>query len=107
MSFQDYEKAKKLGERELHARQSAGQSPYLPVLDQILEDVTIESRINLGLTEIPLEQIAGTVTAGRTRSFAANFMPILDENTEFAYKWAMLYGQLEAQGQRDPVKAVE
>ncbi len=107
MGREEYEKARKLGERELHAREAAGESPYLPVLDEILEHVNIDSRVSLGLAEIPLDQVAGTVTLSRTRSFAANFMPILDENTEFAYKWETLYDQLETQGQRDPVTAVE
>lgn len=36
----------------------------------------------MGLMQIPLDFVVGTATKGRTYSFAANFMPILDADTE-------------------------
>ena len=44
---------------------------------------------------------------GRTYSFAANFMPILRENTEFAVKWANLSDAQINEGIRDPIVAYE
>ena len=87
MSAEHYERAKKLGEKEAHARLQKNESPYLPVLDDILEGVTIDARVSLGLVDVPLDRIVGTATAGRTSAFAANFMPLLGEGTEFATKW--------------------
>ena len=83
MSAEHYERAKKLGEKEAHARLQKNESPYLPVLDDILEGVTIDARVSLGLVDVPLDRIVGTATAGRTSAFAANFMPLLGEGTEF------------------------
>ena len=54
-----------------------------------------------------MRQIVGTKTAGRSTAFAANFMPILGTNTEFATKWQNLSEIQEQEGFRDPVKAYE
>lgn len=107
MSMDDYERARKLGDKELHARLQKQESPYLPVLDDILEDVVIESHISLGLIDVPLERIVGTASAGRTSAFAANFMPLLDAGTEFASKWGRLYDSMVSDGLRDPVTLLE
>ena len=57
--------------------------------------------------KIPIEQIVGTKTGGRSSAFAGNFMPILRENTEFASKWAALSESHLNEGIRDPIKAYE
>jgi len=102
MSAEHYERAKKLGEKEAHARLQKNESPYLPVLDDILEGVTIDARVSLGLVDVPLDRIVGTATAGRTSAFAANFMPLLGEGTEFATKWGHLYDSMASDGLREP-----
>lgn len=107
MSNADYEKAYKMGQKEYHSRVTRGEYPYLPVLDDLLSHTDIETRTELGLIDIPLELIVGTSTQGRTTAFAANFMPLLKENTEFAMKWNNLYESMLDIGQRDPVKAYE
>lgn len=61
----------------------------------------------MGLIQIPLDFVVGTSTMGRTYSFAANFMPILRENTEFAVKWANLSDAQINEGIRDPIVAYE
>lgn len=84
-----------------------GNYPYLPALDDIVSFAGISSEADLGLMEISLDAVAGTRTAGRQRAFAGNFMPLLDDNTEFACKWSSLYDAHMEEGIRDPVKAVE
>lgn len=61
----------------------------------------------IGIVEIPLDLVAGTKTAGRQNSFANNFMPLLGEDTEFAYKWSGLYESQLEEGIRDPIVAYE
>ncbi len=107
MAFEDYDKALRLGQKEYRARVAKGDYPYLPVLDDILSRTEIESRVDLGLVDIPLELIVGTSTQGRTTAFAGNFMPLLKSGTEFAGKWITLSDQLMASGQREPIKAYE
>ena len=90
MSVYDYQDALKLGTKEYRAAISAGEYPFLPVLDEILKHVTIEKEMNMGLVEIPLNRIVGTSTAGRTQAFARNFMPLLEMGSEFGAKWSTL-----------------
>lgn len=107
MAIEDYYKAQKLGLKEYKTQTAKNEPPYLPVLDDILKSYDIETRTDLGLIDIPLDLIVGTSTGGRTVSFARNFMPILDEESEFAVKWGILIDQLTLEGQRDAIKALE
>lgn len=102
-----YDEALKLGKREYKTKVVKGQFPYLPVLDQILSSADILTEQNMGLVQVPLEYIVGTSTMGRTYSFAANFMPILDDGSEFEIKWGNLAQAQLTEGIRDPIIAYE
>lgn len=107
MALMDYSKAYKLGEKEYRTCISKGVYPYLPVLEDIIEHVDVDAHVSLGLVQVPLDQIVGTYTEGRTTAFARNFMPILDPASEFAFKWSDLHDSLIEEGLRDPIKAYE
>lgn len=107
MGDQEYTEALKLGKKEYKSCVSQGRFPYLPVLDDILSREEVRTEQNMGLIQIPLDFVVGTSTMGRTFSFAANFMPILRENTEFAVKWANLSDAQINEGIRDPIVAYE
>ena len=107
MGREDYSKALKAGRRDYQTRMFRGEKPTLQVLDDILPEKGSYSEVPLGLVQIPIEQIVGTRTAGRSNSFAGNFMPILKEDTEFASKWANLSSIHVDEGIRDPIKAYE
>lgn len=107
MSVYDYQDALKLGTKEYRAAISAGEYPFLPVLDEILKHVTIEKEMNMGLVEIPLNRIVGTSTAGRTQAFARNFMPLLEMGSEFGAKWSTLSDAQVEEGIRDPIQVYE
>jgi hypothetical protein len=84
-----------------------GKYPYPQVLDEIMDESLNAGRVEMGLVEIPSEQIVGTKTAGRKSTFAANFMPLVGEDSEFAAKWSNLYDAQVEEGIRDPVKVYE
>lgn len=107
MSREDYSKAFKLGKKDYQARMLRGEKPTLQVLDDIMPEKGSYYEIPLGLVQIPTEQIVGTKTNGRSNSFAGNFMPILQESTEFASKWSNLSTCHVEEGIRDPIKAYE
>lgn len=107
MSYVEYEKAQKLALKAYKTAISKGQSEYLPVLDEILENVDILSEVNLGLIQIPLERVVGTSSRGRTTAFANNFMPLLDYKTEFGAKWSNLCDSQLEEGIREPIKVYE
>ncbi len=107
MGDNEYFEALKLGKREYKNCLSQGRFPYLPVLDDILTREEVQTEQPLGLVQVPLDFVVGTSTMGRTRAFAANFMPLLEQGTEFAFKWTNLSVAQVTEGIRDPIIAYE
>lgn len=107
MGREDYLKAYRMGKKDYQARMLRGEKPTLEVLDDILPGVGLYHEVPLGVVQIPTDQIVGTKTDGRSSSFAGNFMPILQENSEFAGKWSALSTSHVMEGIRDPIKAYE
>lgn len=107
MALYDYVGALRKGRKQYQASVSKGEYPYLPVLDDILSYTDIVSEVNLGLMDIPLNKVVGTKTKGRTSAFANNFMPLLNEKSEFGAKWGYLYDHQIDEGIHDPIVAYE
>lgn len=107
MAVPDYSKARKLAQKVYHQNIADGKYPYLQVLDELISFTETVGESDLGLIEIPLDLIVGTKTAGRTKAFASNFMPLLSENSEFADKWSALYKSHIEEGIHEPVIACE
>lgn len=83
-----YAKALQAGQKYYRDCIAHGRYPYPQVLDEILvDDSMIAGSVDIGLVEIPTEQINGTKTRGRRSAFAGNFMPLIDSGSEFADKW--------------------
>ncbi len=106
-NLEDYRNAYRAGQRAYRAAIARGQSPYLTVLDEILVGVNIVAQEPLGLVDIPAESIVGTKTSGRHTAFAPNFMPLLEEDTEFASKWSNLCRAHLDEGIHTPIIAYE
>lgn len=102
-----YKEAQKRAQKEFRACTSSGQYPYLPVLDEFLPKERMSGGVYMGVVQIPMEFIVGTYTDGRKSAFARNFMPLVDENSEFAGKWKRLCDAHLDEGIRDPIKVYE
>ena len=102
-----YIAARKSGLRAYNRMVALGRPGNLPYLDELLLDAEIVARENLGIMELPLKKVIGTYSAGRSVSFAENFMPLLPLGTEFAAKWMAVYAHQVSDGIRDPIKAYE
>ena len=107
MASEDYIKALRSGKTAYRKSLLKGEYPYLPALDEIVDNRTIQTEEPLGLVSIPLTQIVGTKTAGRQAAFASNFMPLMPENSEFARKWDGVVQYHLDQGVGDPIQAYE
>ena len=107
MNMEDYAKAYKMGKKDYQYRLLHGMQPTLAVLDDILPSKGSYAEVPLGIVQIPIDQIVGTKNGGRSSAFAGNFMPILDDHSEFALKWAKLNEAHINEGIRDPIKAYE
>ena len=107
MSLDDYKKARKLAQRQSRRASTKGESPYLKVLDTILEKQETAGNQYLGMMEIPLSLVIGTKETGRSIAFSPDFLPLLDETSEFATKWLSLFQSQMEEGLRDPVTVYE
>ncbi len=103
----EYNKARKRGEKTIRDAVLRGEYPNLPCLDDLVPQPETLSSVRLGLLEIPLDQIRGTKTKGRQTMFAPDFMPVAGRNTEFAMKWVSLYEYQTREGITDPVSVYE
>ena len=107
-SADHYQKALKAGHKMQKQRVAQGLNPNLEVLDEILADYSTVGEEELGILEIPADRIVGTKTRGRSDAFAANFMPLISEKSEFGLKWKNLCQyHLGESGIRDPIFCYE
>lgn len=103
-----YAQALKAGQKTYRECVLNGRYPYLQILDEILSDSMVAGQVDLGVIDIPAEQIVGTKTEGRRTAFAADFMPLLSQESEFATKWINLCAaHLSDEGIRDPIRCYE
>ena len=65
---EQYSRAQKRGRKSYKSCILRGRYPYPQVLDEILEESMTAGQVELGLAEIPLDQIVGTKTEGRRTS---------------------------------------
>ena len=103
-----YAAALKQGRKAYKEALVRGRYPYPQVLDEIISNSMVAGQTELGVMEIPIDQIVGTKTAGRRSAFSADFLPLLDPDTEFAGKWISLCeSHLGDEGIRDPIRCYE
>lgn len=107
-AVQQYAYAQKLGQKYYRSCVLHGKYPYLQVLNEVFTDHMTAGHVQLGLVDIPMERIVGTTTVGRRSAFAGNFMPLLNEDTEFCQKWVNLCEtHLSSNGISDPIICYE
>ena len=102
-----YSSALKSGQKYYQTALAERLNPYPSVLDDIISDADIFSKKKLGLLQIPSNRIVGTKTASRASALAGNFMPLLDQNSEFAAKWISLCDSHLEEGIRDAISVIE
>ena len=107
-AIDQYSRALKAGQKYYKTCVNSGKYPYPQALDEIFDESMAVGRIDLGTIDIPMDQIVGTKTKGRISSFAGNFMPLLEPETEFADKWiGLCAASLSDEGIRDPIRCFE
>ena len=84
MSYSTYHKALRLAQRDRKTTASG----TLAVLEERRLDIAYREPV--GLMDIPMDLIAGTLTEARAISFSPGFYPLMEENSEFAMKWTAL-----------------
>ncbi len=102
-----YEQAYRSGKSAWSSQMFRGESGYLKALNNIVQTPDVASEVSLGIIDIPIDKIIGTYTHSRSISFAQNFMPLMQPNSEFASKWTSLYAHHIQDGITDPIKVYE
>ena len=105
--YEEYDRARKRGQKEFAARRACGESGLIPVLDSKREENGVLAFIAQPMRAISLNRVVGTYQVSRANSFAANFMPLLPSDTEFANKWIHLCDSHLESGIRDPIRVYE
>lgn len=103
----EYSKALKAGQKEYSARTAKGERGILYALDELTNQSRIVAYMKQPQREISLSRVIGTYTSARANSFATNFMPLHQENSEFASKWMNLCAIHMEEGLRDAVQVYE
>ena len=107
-AIDEYALALKEGQKEYKECLQKKVTPNPLVLDAILEPDAIETSVEVGLVDIPMQRIVGTKSAGRITAFSPSFCPLLDESTEFATKWINLCADhLGEVGIQNPIECYE
>lgn len=104
---EDYQKAYRIGFKQYRRALSQGNYPYPPALDDILPQALQGHKVSVGVMEIPLTDVIGTVQRSRRDAFSAEFFPLLQDGSEFADKWSTLCRAQFDEGIRDPIKVYE
>ena len=105
---QRYEKARKAALKTRKDLMSKGLDPHPECLEDVMNDIRIIRKENLGVIEIPSGLVTGTVSRARASSFTAGFLPLLEADSEFAAKWISLCrADLSDEGIHDPVECYE
>lgn len=82
--------------------------PYLNAMKNTVDDGSIAERVDLGILEIPVRQIIGVVSDSSETLYTYDFMPIAEEESEFADSWCRMYqAYLSVRGLTDPIECVE
>ncbi len=105
---EEYIRALRAGQKEAKELLAAGKNPNPAVLDQILPLNGQETYQEVGLLDIPIDQIVGTKSAGRISAFSAGFLPLLPLESEFGMKWtALCVHHMGDEGIQDPILCYE
>ena len=108
VAVDEYDLALRAGQKEAKELTAAGKNPNPAVLDEILPEGSPDTAQEVGLLDIPAHRIVGVKSAGRITAFTASFKPLLDRNSEFAFKWiALCDAHLGDTGIRDPIECYE
>ena len=103
----DYFKAKRMADRSIRRAVLEGRYPYLSDLDSKPGMSDTLSCIDLGIKEIPIQQIRGTKTKGRQGVFSYDFLPCAERDSEFAMKWSAVFRYQNEEGISDPIEVYE
>ncbi len=86
-----YHDAHHLGKKIIRKSKKEGTNPYLKDLSSVLSDNMAAGKVELGVMEIPTDNIVGVFSNNDKDLYTYDFMPLSTPNSEFADQWRQLY----------------
>ena len=104
--LEEYKKAQKKAEKQVSDALRNKSEPFLQSLDQLI-DINKAAREDLGTFEIPLQLVRGSANSSRANAFSNEYLPLLNADSEFAFKWARVYEYQIEEGINDAILCYE
>ena len=103
-----YYNAHQLGKKNKHRSEKQGADPHLVEIISVLDDKKMAGTVDVGVLEIPTEQIVGVADVVDRERYTYDFLPLTPPETEFANQWCELYQHyLSDEGIRNPITCYE
>lgn len=91
-------------------RKSAANGAFiaLPVLQNILDQTKVAGEVDLGVVNIPVNQIVGIASECDRDIYTSDFLPLPSVSSGFAEKWTQLFvAHLSGTGLAEPIRCYE
>lgn len=106
--WETYSAAQNQSRRVIRRNERNGIVNVLPALADVLEGEATAGKVELGVCEIPVDQIVGIATETGKENYTSDFLPVPAAGSDFAEAWCNLYVEfLSDEGLTDPVKCFE
>lgn len=106
--WEQYSAVQNRAKRAMRKESGNGVASALVSIDSVLEQAKVAGEVELGVCEIPLDQIVGIASDSDKELYTANFMPLPSVKTGFAEKWCKLYLEyLSDKGLAEPIRCYE
>lgn len=106
--WEKYSAAQNQARRVIRKNNKNGIVNVLPALADVLEKAATAGQVELGIHEIPVDQIVGIATETGKENYTSDFLPIPSVSTGFAEQWCNLYLEfLSDEGLTDPIQCFE
>ena len=103
-----YSEAQNQARRTVRKSVAKGIEAKLPVLESVLAQENITGEVDLGVVNIPVDQIIGIASEIDRDTYVADFLPIPSIQSEYAQKWAQIYLEhLSDSGLAEPIRCYE
>ena len=85
-----------------------GKDTALPVLESVLDQNKVAGEVDLGVVDIPVNQIVGIASDSDRDIYTSDFLPLLSIKSEFAEQWTQLFMEhLSNAGLANPIRVYE
>lgn len=103
-----YHQVHGLAQRNKRKAAKQGMNPYLTEMDTCLVDMVTAEKVDVGVLEIPVNQIVGNAAGLDKYLYESGFLPLSPIGSEYAGQWCQLYmDYLSDEGIRDPIICYE